>query len=138
MKSIKNSNLTAEQLVLALRDASTHPDVRLFFQSAGLIDCDEVTTLRHVVGQSRKLLKVLLATDSKKGHVSDERMGMANSILMGFANSPTTGAASDTTAAPSRGRILQLLYLPRATGFRKLKEMEDKRAFIRHGHPAKA
>ena len=45
IEAILNMNLTPEQQVFPLRKASTHPRVRFFFKSAGLIDLDKYETL---------------------------------------------------------------------------------------------
>ena len=49
---LTNERLTKEQKILALREASKHPKARLHFKSAGLIDSDELETLRHMISQS--------------------------------------------------------------------------------------
>jgi hypothetical protein len=55
---------TPKQLVLALRDLSKHPDVRMLFKSAGLTDVEELEALRFQNEQMHRILKT--TNDSKK------------------------------------------------------------------------
>ena len=53
----RSERLTPEQKIHALGEASKHPKAGLHFKSAGLLDLDEVETLKHVVIlQSNKLI----------------------------------------------------------------------------------
>ena len=84
-----------EQTVLALREASKHADIRLFFKSAGLTDTDELETLRHIVNQSNKLLQSSLETDANQARVCNERQQIANTMLMALVDTPPTQSSDD-------------------------------------------
>ena len=81
--------LTPQQKVLALREASTHPQARVLFKSAGLIDCDDVDTLKHMVSQSDKLIGSVMKKELSQGRVSNERQRIVDSLLLSIVDTPT-------------------------------------------------
>ena len=68
VNNVDTKDLNPEQRVLVLREASVHPDARLHFKSAGLIDPDEFEALKFMMSQSDKFLEKALSTNSGKGH----------------------------------------------------------------------
>jgi hypothetical protein len=61
-KSDGELELTEEQRVYALRKASIHPAIAMYFKSAGLFDIADYETLRHIVDQMRGILQVARET----------------------------------------------------------------------------
>ena len=106
----KNPSQTPEQMALALRERSTHPEARLFFKSAGLIDRDKFDTLKHVMSQRGKLLDTALERDTLRARVSNEKQQMANTMLLAFVDAPSHGSdGGERVSVPSRGGNLSLL-----------------------------
>ena len=78
----ENPNQTPEQMVLALREASTHPEAGFFFKNAGTIDRDRLDTLRCMMSQCGKLLSTALEEDTSRGRASNEKRLMENTMLL--------------------------------------------------------
>ena len=127
--SVPNPKLTSHQIVFALREASVHPKARLFFKSAGLIDCKEFDTLKHMVSNCDKFLARALKSGVTKGRVSNEQSKMANALFVAFSDSPQDLDSDDEQrkVSPSKRKRLSLLPLiPTSTGQLKFKKMEVK------------
>jgi hypothetical protein len=62
---------TPAQLVLALRESSKHPDVRMLFKSAGLKDVEELEALQFHNQQIHRILKTTNDTKRKGGATDD-------------------------------------------------------------------
>ena len=126
IKHVTKKDLTPEQIVLVLREASVHPDARLHFKSAGLVDSDEFGTLKFMMSQADKFLEKVLKTESLKGRVGNERREMINSFFTVTGEDDAT--ATSNVTVPSKRRRLDLLQsLPKATGHRIMKKMQAKR-----------
>ena len=54
INGILNKNINDKQRVIALRTASTHPQVWHIFKSAGLIDIQEFETIKYIADQMNK------------------------------------------------------------------------------------
>ena len=125
ISSIINPKLTSHQIVFALREASVHPIARLFFKSAGLIDCEELDTLKHMISNCDKFLgKALKSGGVTKGRVSDEQSEMAHALFLAFSDSPQDLDSDDEQRknSPSKRQRLSLLpSVPTRMGHRKFK-----------------
>ena len=95
VKSMLSPNLTAKQIVLALREASTRMDCRVFFKSIGLIACNELNTMKHMLSNCNKFIKKTLKTDSWVGRVSNEKKEKVNALFLAFASMPRDDQSSD-------------------------------------------
>ena len=133
---VVRNDLTPEQQVSALRDASVHKDARLHFKSAGLIDPDEFETLKFMMSQADKFLEKVLKTESAKGRVANERKEMVNSFFTMTAEDDAT-AASGVSVPSKRRRLDVVKSIPKATGHGIMKKMQAKRSVLMLGSPSK-
>jgi hypothetical protein len=87
---------TPEQLVLlALREASKHPDVRMLFKSEGLTDVEDLEALQFHHDQIYRILKT--TNDSKKkGGATDDVRSYEQSIYSAMAESPISSNCPGT------------------------------------------
>ena len=92
-----------------------------------------------MIQQLRKLLKNAVETGSMQGKIPHEQQVLFDAVLMGISSAPS--AVPDEALlqpAPSKRRRLQFLEVPKTTGLRKMKMLEQKRKNIRLGHPTKS
>ena len=61
-----NQQLTPEQRVLELREASKHPKAGVHSKRAGLTDLCEEEPLRHMISQSNKLIGAAQKRETEK------------------------------------------------------------------------
>ena len=118
--------MTSHQIVFALREASVNPKARLYFKSAGLIDCKELETLKDLISNCDKFLERTLKTKSGKGHVSNEQSKMANALFVAFLDSPQDLDSDDEQRKDSPSKRQRLSLLPSVpTSTSQLKFNED-------------
>ena len=83
----------------------------------------------------------MLNTDSVSGRVCNERQQMANTLLMSIVDTPPhadPSANAEQKPVPSKRRRLNFLpSISRATGMKKMKQLEGKRGILRLGNPTK-
>ena len=87
--AILNPSVNEEQIVLALRKASTHRYVRRFFKSSGMIDDEENETRKYTMNQMKDIINLATATENSQGRATDDKRSIVQSILLGIASSPT-------------------------------------------------
>ena len=122
--SIRNSKLNEEQQVLALRTAAVHPELRLHFKSAGLIDVDEYETLKHTTNQMKTLIQKVVETEKKQGRVNDDKRGFIQSIILAIADTPSSNKKKN----PSYKKRFDLLGIPSSTAYRIKKNPTTKKS----------
>ena len=136
-----NQGQTPDQTVPTFGETSKHADARSLFKSAGLMDTDELKTLRHTVSQSNKLLQSALATDANQVPTHNKRQQTANAMVLALADAPPTDHLSNDlakTAVPSKRMRLDFLpAIPFMTAIRRVSRLEHKTTVIRGGVPTK-
>ena len=136
-------NITDEQIALALRCASTNKTVRKYFKSAGLVDVKDHATLKHMAGQTKKIIQSSRQTEHLRGRAPDSQRHFANSLVLSVAATPPPPTAEDLVQhatqqqVPSRSKLIKLLGLPKSSGLRAMKQMEKKRQELRQGMSSK-
>ena len=122
---ILNSKLNEQQLVLALRKASTHHSVRRIFKSAGLIDIPEYKIMMHLAGQMKGIMAIARTTEKKQGRANDDKCGLVEAVMLAVSTPPPLTGDSDD--APSHSTIAKLFGIPKTTTRKLLKTAFAKR-----------
>jgi hypothetical protein len=102
-----SSKYTPKQLVLALRESSKHPDVRMLFKSAGLTDVEELEALRF---QNEQIHRILKATNDskKKSNGTDDIRSYEQALYSAMAESPVSSNYTGTVPSmASRARLFR-------------------------------
>ena len=117
-------------------------DFRVFFKSAGLIDCNELGTMKHEILNCDKFMNKALQKPSIKTRVTNEKKEMVNRLFLTFANTPMDDLRSsdkDKKTVSSKRRRLQLSpSVPTRMGLRMLKNIEKKRGILLLGYRTRA
>ena len=134
IESILNLNLTEEQQVYSLRKASTHPRVRKFFKSAGLIDSDEYETLKYLADQMKQILNIATSTEKSKGRANDDKRSVVQSVLLSIATTPSRdGENQNNRKIPSMAARLRLVGMKGSAAYDAMNKAAKKRLAIREG-----
>jgi hypothetical protein len=104
---------TPQQLVLALRLSSQHPNVRMLFKSAGLADVEDLDAMRFQNEQIHRILKT--TNDSKnKGGATDDVRSYEQSVYSVMAESSvSSNCTTNVPTVVSRARLFP--DIPKAT-----------------------
>jgi hypothetical protein len=96
---------TPAQLVLALRESSKHPDVRMLFKSASLTYVEDLEALRFHNEQIHCILKT--TNDSKKkSNATDDIRSYEQALYSAMAESPVSSNYTGTIPSMiSRARL---------------------------------
>ena len=96
---------TPQQLVLALRESSKHPDVRMLFKSAGLTDVEDLDALKFHNEQIHRILQTTNDT-KKKGSATDDVRSYEQCLYSAMAESPpSSNCTRKVPTVSSRARL---------------------------------
>ena len=122
LEGMLRPSLTREQQVLALRNASIHPKLHLYFSSAGLL-VDNVLLYYYVLKNIKTCLHHATQTTHKFGRPTDDMRSLVQTIIHATLPSP-----SASTKKFSSRQVAGLLGLPLITYLRGIKAVKGKRA----------
>jgi hypothetical protein len=134
--AIIDNNLTSAQQVMALHEAAKHPKIRSVIKSAGLILPKNAEVAVYHESQRKRLLERATSTGKRWARATDDKRSLVESNLLACADSPQTennrNEISKGASISKRARI-KSLGLTKTTGYRLLKNAEEKRKVISVG-----